>query len=299
MLGPHSLSTSIPIHTSSIDHHLKVTMPPKSTKPKSAKPVATTGTPRPSRVAKEKASATIQKTTIAASGSKPHPITASSRRAVPSRTIPSTSFETSSGGELSDHATPMEDIQTIIQGVIAEAFASGADMPTAPIMQDRNIASGVDTVLPTLTSSRAMPQQVLARWSWILEDTIKTIALGKFEIDSLPKLHRLDDLRNAYLKRSMKGIYQPLDGGPPDSSFRDPTTCFLAWLIYISIRAEFKPEMGSRLTVQQDIPAQYTLSALPSSSTRTFRSKPSAPQRLFPKALLSFTPILQSIIQPA
>jgi hypothetical protein len=73
---------------------------------------------------------------------------------------------------------------------------------------------------------------------------------------SSKKLHRSDELRNSYLKRSMKGIYQPLDGGPPEivvgtsklqSSFRDPTTFFLARLIYISIQSEFKPEMGTRL----------------------------------------------------
>src|SRR5437762_4296196 len=54
----------------------------------------------------------------------------------------------------------------------------------------------------------------------------------------------------------MKGIYRPLDGGPAEivvgtsklhSSFRDPTMFFLAWQIYVSIRAEFKPEMGTRL----------------------------------------------------
>ena len=77
-----------------------------------------------------------------------------------------------------------------------------------------------------------------------------------FDIENLPKLHRSDELRNGYLKRSMKGIYQPLDGGPAEIvvgtsklhfSFRDPTTFFLAWQIYVSIRAEFKPEMGTRL----------------------------------------------------
>ncbi len=101
-----------------------------------------------------------------------------------------------------------------------------------------------------------MPQHVLSRWPWVSEDTIKTIALGNFDIDNLPKLHRSDELRNAYLKRSMKGIYHPLDGGPTEivvgtsklhSSFRDPTTFFLAWQIYVSIRAEFKPVMGTRL----------------------------------------------------
>jgi hypothetical protein len=64
-----------------------------------------------------------------------------------------------------------------------------------------------------------------------------------------------DEFRNMYLKRS-KGIYQPLDDGSAEivvgtfklhSSFRDPTTFFLAWQIYISIRAEFKSEMGTCL----------------------------------------------------
>jgi hypothetical protein len=52
----------------------------------------------------------------------------------------------------------------------------------------------------------------------------------------------------------MKGIYQPLDGGPPEiivgtsklhPSFSNPTTFFLAWHIYVSICAEFKPEMDT------------------------------------------------------
>ena len=44
------------------------------------------------------------------------------------------------------------------------------------------------------------------------------IAHGRFDVESLPKLHRTDDLRNAYLKRTLKGIYQPLGGGPPKLS---------------------------------------------------------------------------------
>lgn len=146
----------------------------------------------------------------------------------------------------------MEDIQKTIQASIAEALAG---LGTGDIAASRD---GTDPLISsaTLTSRLDMPQHVLSRWPWVPEDTIKSIAIGNFEIDNLPKLHRSDDLRNAYLKRSMKGIYQPLDGGPPEiivgtsklhASFSSPTTFFLAWHIYVSIRAEFKPEMGTRL----------------------------------------------------
>ena len=161
----------------------------------------------------------------------------------------------------------MQDIQMMIQGSITEPFAVrdgkekegnfATSIPTAPVAEGH--LAGRGTIPPpsfSLTSPLAMPQYVLSRWPWVLEDTIKTIALGNFDIDNLPKLHRSDELRNAYLKRSMKGIYQPLDGGPREivvgtsklhSSFRDPTMFFLAWQIHVSIRAEFKPVMGTRL----------------------------------------------------
>lgn len=161
----------------------------------------------------------------------------------------------------------MEDIQKMIQGSITEAFAvrdgkkrdeNFATNSSAATVAGGNLASTgtIPLLIPPLTSPLAVPQHVLSRWHWVSEDTIKSIGLGNFEIDNLPKLHRSDELRNAYLKRSMKGIYQPLDGGPPEivvgtsklhSSFRDPTTFFLAWQIYVSIRSEFKQEMGSRL----------------------------------------------------
>jgi hypothetical protein len=57
-------------------------------------------------------------------------------------------------------------------------------------------------------------------------------------MENLPKLHRSDNLQNAYLGRSLKGIYQPLDGSAAEiivggsklhSSFRDPTTFFTSF----------------------------------------------------------------------
>jgi hypothetical protein len=76
-------------------------------------------------------------------------------------------------------------------------------------------------------------------------------------IDKLPKLHRTDELRNAYIKRSIKGLYHSLEGGPAEvvvgttklqSSFKDPTTLFLAWNIYMSIRTTAEPLRAPGLT---------------------------------------------------
>jgi hypothetical protein len=80
---------------------------------------------------------------------------------------------------------------------------------------------------------------------------IKLIANGEFQIDWLPKLHRTDDLRNACLKMSLKGVYQSLEGGPAEgilgttklkSSFKEPTTFFLTWHIHMSICTTFEQE---------------------------------------------------------
>ena len=253
-------------------------MPPiqKSVKPvKPKKPAVLATTPRLNRVAKGKAIATIRVATVPKPKTPRVPATS---RAPPGHTLPSISHQASEsppGGESSepdessdDRGILMEDIQKMIQGSITEALAArdgkekelgnfATSLPTAPVA--RGYFAGTGTVpppSPSFTSPPALPQNVLSRWHWVSEDIIKNIEIGKFDIENLPKLHRSDELRNAYLKRSMKGIYQPLDGGPAEivvgtsklhSSFREPTTFFLAWQIYISIRAEFKPAMGSRL----------------------------------------------------
>lgn len=243
-------------------------------KPKTHPAVLAT-TARPNRAAKGKAKTTIRVATVP----KPKtPRVLAASRVPPERTRPSISHQASespSGGESSeidessdDRGILMEDIQKMIQGSITEALAArdgkekergnfATGLPTAPVAGGYLAAAGtVPPPFPSLTSPPVLPQNVLSRWHWVSEDTIKSIELGRFDIENLPKLHRSDDLRNAYLKRSMKGIYQPLDGGPAEivvgtsklhSSFRDPTTFFLAWQIYISIRAEFNPAMGTRL----------------------------------------------------
>jgi hypothetical protein len=167
----------------------------------------------------------------------------------------SSSSLSSDSDDGSDHprGDPMEDVQRMIEKSITAAFAA-RDQAVATATATGTIPAS----FPSLPSSSTLPQHVLSRWPWVSEDVVKNIAAGTFEIDNLPKLHRSDELRNAYLKRSMKGggIYQPLDGKPPEfiagtsklqSSFRDSATFFLAWHIYTSIRAEFKPEMGTRL----------------------------------------------------
>jgi hypothetical protein len=223
-------------------------------------------------VAKGKANTIIKKATASSHATRnPHSDDTASRTASAERNIfplpctslspqPSSSSPASELPEwqslqsesLSSRGTLMEDIQKTIQASIVEALTG---LGTGDIAASRD---GTDPLISsaTLTSRLDMPQHILSRWPWVPEDTIKSIAIGNFEINSLLKLHRSDDLRNAYLKHSMKGIYQPLDGGPPEiivgtsklhASFSNPTTFFLAWHIYVSIRAEFKPEMGIRL----------------------------------------------------
>ena len=136
----------------------------------------------------------------------------------------------------------------MIQGSITEAFAVqdgkekegnfATSMPTAPIAEGHLVGRG--TIPPpslSLTSPLAMPQHVLSRWPWVSKDTIKIIALENFDIDNLLKFHRFDELRNAYLKRSMKDIYQSLNDDSAELvidisklhfSFKNSTMFFLA-----------------------------------------------------------------------
>lgn len=250
-------------------------MPPKKQSP--LRPASTTSS-RPGRVTKNKAKETIRKATASsraasharsrASQHSVSPVPSRARtasrgrpsgqttpvrpRTPPPRTSPPSSPASSSSESRSitaDHPdlreSIMQDVRLMVRGYVREAIQAAH--------VEQGLVTGTD---PSTLISPAMPQHVLSRWPWVPEDTVKSIAFGQFEIDSLPKLHRSDELRNAYLKRSRKGIYHALDGSAPEiivgtsklqSSFKDPATFFLAWHVYVSIRTAFKPEMGPRL----------------------------------------------------
>ena len=140
-----------------------------------------------------------------------------------------------------DEKEKAEKFATTAVGHVSAASFQGSLPPLIPISQP----------LPTTA-----PCNILSHWSWVDKDTIELIASGNFDIDGLPKLHRKDELRNAYLKKALKGVYQPLGGGPSEiivsttklqSSFRESTTFFLAWHIYVSIRSTYQPERGPGL----------------------------------------------------
>ena len=188
----------------------------KSAKP--TKPTVLATTPRPSRIAKGKARTMIRTATVSRPR-VPH-VPANPRRNLPMVSRPDVNHagESASGGESSeiedspdDRKSLMEDIQKMIQGSISDALAARdgngrdgdfATNPSMPTVAGRHLA-GAGTIpfpLPPLTPPLALPQHVLSRWHWVSEDTIKSIATGHFEIDNLPKLHRSDELWNAYLK---------------------------------------------------------------------------------------------------
>jgi hypothetical protein len=274
VLTDHQLFPLVP---SCIDPHLKVTMAGQKTRT-SATPAARALAPKKGGVKKSQAPEPKESSITPRPGLRSHvPSRAHSAPAVPivprvragsttakpwapapprtpqppprggnSSSDPSSDSESDSNHSQGTH---MDDIQRTIENSIAAAFAT---------RDGQGLVADTGTIPPFFTSPSAMPQNVLSRWPWVPEDIVKSIATGNFDIDNLPKLHRSEDLRNAYLKRSMKGggIYQPLDGGAIEivagtsklqSSFRDSTTFLLAWQVYTSIRTEFKPEMGTRL----------------------------------------------------
>ena len=162
---------------------------------------------------------------------------------------------------------PMESVERVVRNTMSEVFASRGDKDkgknfatsTAVRVPGRYSDEGTDPYsLPMFVSPpTAAPRNILSRWPWVEKDTIELIANGEFQLDWLPKLHRTDEFRNAYLNKSVKGVYQPLDGGPAEvilgttklkSSFNEPTTFFLAWHIYMSIRTIFEPQRAPGLT---------------------------------------------------
>jgi hypothetical protein len=183
-----------------------------------------------------------------------------------------TSRETSLADERIPHNDLMDGIETIIRDTMLSMFVQrnkkenkkAAKVATTATVRvpvaKRASETGINSpLLPMILSQPlpiAAPRNILSRWSWVDRDTIGLISSGQFDIDGLPKLHRKDELRNVYLKKTLKGIYQPLAGGPSEviigttrlqSSFRESTTFFLAWQIYVSIRSTFHPERGPGL----------------------------------------------------
>ena len=158
----------------------------------------------------------------------------------------------------------MEGVEKMVRDTMSDVFASregkegkhAASVAVHPPRRYSDEGTNPPLLLARASPAGTAPRNILSRWPWVEKETIELIANGDFQIDGLPKLHRTNHLRNAYLKKSLKGVYQPLDGGPMEvivgstklqSSFQEPTTFFLAWQIYISIRATFEPTRAAGL----------------------------------------------------
>jgi hypothetical protein len=163
-------------------------------------------------------------------------------------------------------------MREVAESVLAEKAADKLPVVTVPPVGAGNVTVNslpldpvitmggmVQTgILPIVPFSGSFPLHILLRWPWVDAETINLIQLGRFEIESLPKLHQTDELRNAYIKKSVKGVLHPLDSGPSEiligtmrlqASFRDSINFYLAWQVYISIRTTFHPERASGLAL--------------------------------------------------
>ena len=141
------------------------------------------------------------------------------------------------------HLTFMEEMDSRTRKIIEEVLAAReGEKAEKTTVHGRGTMEGITSFSSPVHSpaSSSTPLNVLSRWPWVEKETVEFIANGQFNIDGLPKLHETDELRNAYIKKSLKGIYQPLEGGPSEiiigttklqSAFKDSTTFFLAWHI--------------------------------------------------------------------
>lgn len=230
--------------------------------------------PRSARASKDKARLTIRSATgsIRKNGSTAVPKSTASRP--PARPRSSSAAPSEVGGDLpEDHGSPVNrdgfrvvDIGRIVRETMSEVFASREREKNLGTIAEFN--PGAMPVIPVAEGiapppspfvfppAAADPHRARERWPWVQQDMLDLISQGRFDIENLPKLHRKDDFRNAYIKRTMKGIFQPLEGGPPEiiigttklqTSFNDSTMFFLAWHIYVSIRSEYKPSVAPGL----------------------------------------------------
>ena len=107
------------------------------------------------------------------------------------------------------------------------------------------------------TAPSCAPRNVLSRWPWVDQKLVEDISSGRFDIHSLPKLHRDEEPRNANTKKTTEGLHIPADGGQPQiiigrtkmfNAFPNMATFSSAWLIYVSIRSSYDLERGSALS---------------------------------------------------
>jgi len=115
----------------------------------------------------------------------------------------------------------MNDIEKVIRNIISKMFASRAErenegkvvIMTMNCVLERYFDEDIDllSLFVFISSFVVVSRNILSRWSWIDKNTIEFIANDKFQIDWLSKLHHINKLRNTYLKKSLKEVYQFLE----------------------------------------------------------------------------------------
>jgi len=90
-----------------------------------------------------------------------------------------------------------------------DAVTNG-NSPSLPVSTALNVATA------TSTAVHSTPLNYLGRWSWVDAALIDSIALGEFDIYSLPKLHPNEDYRNRQIAKVAEGICVPLNSGQPE-----------------------------------------------------------------------------------
>ena len=125
---------------------------------------------------------------------------------------------------LEDYETGLDAVKTIIHDNQIKACQANLDifnqlmewldnLGTAPVERTH-----IDFQVPHTLSgtSSLVAVNVLTRWSWINLPTAESIANGSFEINSLPKLHQDEGLRNPHQAKTFESFIISLDDSKPE-----------------------------------------------------------------------------------
>jgi hypothetical protein len=249
---------------------------------------------RPSRLSKTKAGATIRNSITKTSRSPVSPTLLSprSRRTMrqPSPTVqrgeerPPTPFREFEEEPFVQIYEKMDKNQQETRQLISELFTQFLDareLPQVPNSSVPNTSSAQNAssnseppfipletsqmfpttcVNQTLTGMPPRHNNVLSQYPWVDIKLVDDIALGTFDISSLPKLHREEEFRNQHIAKSAieGGVIQySLDKSKPTEvilgrsklhrTFTHPNSFLSAWQVYVSIRTSFHPERAPSL----------------------------------------------------
>ena len=156
---------------------------------------------RPRRIAKSNAGTTIQQAT----SPTPHRLASGAAPQLDTMDINSL---------VDGFAARFQEIDDTMQNNLLEMRQSNTE--TFSQIMERLDTIYPPAVLPVTPAVEIGFSNILSRWAWVEQSVVESIANGKFDIHSLPKLHRIEELRHGHIAKTKSAL-----------GARVPDTCIL------------------------------------------------------------------------